>query len=72
MRSGSRGGLVASKGSKVKPDGVERKYFCTQQVKTLLATKPSSWDLKTKRTKEYAAPTHNARTTKAYSVSFPV
>jgi hypothetical protein len=49
--------------------GAERKDFCAQE---LFATKPSSAGLKMKRANEYATPTHNARTTKEYSVSFPV
>ena len=71
MRSGRRGGLAASASSKVKHDA-ERKEFCGQETKTLLATKPSAGDFKMKHANEYAAPTHNARITKVYSVSFPV
>lgn len=51
---------------------MERKDFKAQRAKTLFATKPSSRDLKNKRAYEYATPRHNARTTKEYSVSFPV
>ena len=43
-----------------------------QEASKLFATRPSSADLKMKRANEYAAPTHNASTTKAYSVSLPV
>jgi len=71
MRSGRGGGLAASASSKVKHDA-ERKDFCAQEAKTLLATKPSSGNFMTKRANEYATPTHNARITKVYSVSFPV
>jgi hypothetical protein len=38
----------------------------------LFATKASSVDLEMNRANEYATPTHDARTTNAYSVSFPV
>jgi len=56
----------------VRLHGKEKKDFFAQEANTLFATKPSSADLKMKRANEYATPTHNARTTKAYSVSFPV
>jgi len=57
----------------VKLHGAEKKDFWAQEANTLFATKPSSADdLKIKRANEYATPTHNARTTKGYSVSFPV
>jgi hypothetical protein len=56
----------------VKLHGAEKKNFWAQEVNTLFATKPSTADLKMRRAKEYATPTHNARMTKAYSVSFPV
>jgi len=56
----------------VKLDAVDKKDFRTQRTKTLFAAKPSDADLKMKRTNEYATPTHSARTTRPYSVSFPV
>ena len=56
----------------MKPHDVKRKDFWAKEAKTLFATKPSSADLKTNRVNEYATPTHNARTTRVYSVSFPV
>jgi hypothetical protein len=56
----------------VKLHGTEKKDFWMQEAKTLFAAKPSGADLKMKRANECATPTHNARTTKAYSVSFPV
>jgi hypothetical protein len=56
----------------VKLHGAEKKDLWAQEVNTLFTTKRSSADLKMKRANEYAAPTHKARTTKAYSVSFPV
>jgi len=56
----------------VKLNAEESKDFWTQAANTLFATKPSSADLKMKRANEYATPTHNARTTNAYSLSFPV
>jgi len=56
----------------VKLHGAEKKDFRAWEANTLFATKPSSADLKMNRANEYATPTHNARTTKAYSVSFPV
>jgi len=52
MRNGRGGGLVASKSSKVKLHGAERKDFCVQEAKTLFATKPRSPDLKMKRANE--------------------
>src|SRR5260370_8295056 len=66
------GRLVASKISKGKLYGAEKKDFWAQEANTLFATKSSSTDLKMNRANEYATPTHSARTTKAYSVSFPV
>ena len=51
---------------------MEKKDFWVQEAKRLFATKLVSAGLKMKRANEYATPTHNARTTKAYSVSFPV
>ena len=63
---------MVSKSSEVKLHGEDRKDFCVQVAKTLFATKPSSPDLKVKRTNEYAIPMHNARITNVYSVSFPV
>jgi hypothetical protein len=56
----------------VKLHGAESKDLCTEEANTLFATKLSSPDLKIKRANEYATPTHNARITNAYSVSFPV
>jgi hypothetical protein len=56
----------------VKLRDLEKKELWMQEANTLFATKPSSEDLKMKRANEYATPTHSARTTKAYSVSFPV
>jgi len=56
----------------VKLHGAEAHDFSAQEAKALFATKPKSPALKMKRANEYATPTHNARTTKAYSVSFPV
>jgi hypothetical protein len=50
----------------------EWKDFWAKEAKILFAAKPSSADLKMNRANEYANPTHNARTTNAYSVSFPV
>jgi len=56
----------------VKLDAVDKKDFRTQRAKTLFAAKPSAADVKMKRANEYATPTHSARTTRPYSVSFPV
>jgi hypothetical protein len=56
----------------VKLDGAEKEDFRAQEANPFFATKPSNVDLKMNRANEYAAPTHNASTTKAYSVSFPV
>ena len=56
----------------MKLHGAEKKDLWAQEANTLFATKPSSADLKMKSTNEYVTPKHNARTTKAYSVSFPV
>jgi hypothetical protein len=56
----------------VKLQGVEKKDFRRQGANTLFATKASSVDLEMNRANEYATPTHDARTTKAYSVSLPV
>ena len=50
----------------------ERKDFWIKEEKTLFKTKPSSADLKMNLANEYATPTHNAITTRPYSVSFPV
>jgi len=61
-----------AKSSKVKLHDAEKRDSWAQKANTLFETKPSSADLKMKRANEYATPTHNARTTKAYSVSFPV
>ena len=63
---------MASKSNEVKLDGAEKKDFLAQEANKLFATKPSSADLKMKRANEYATPTHNASTTKTYSVSLPV
>jgi hypothetical protein len=51
---------------------VYRESFWAPVEKTLVATKPSREHLNMKRANEYATPTHNARRTKVYSVSFPV
>jgi hypothetical protein len=56
----------------VKLHDVEKKDLWAQEANIFSATKASSADLKMKRANEYATPTHNARTTKAYSESFPV
>jgi hypothetical protein len=51
---------------------VNRREKWTEDVKTTLAIQEARGDLRIKRANEYAAPTHNARMTKAYSESFPV
>ena len=56
----------------MKLDGAEKREFLTQEAKTLFARNQSCADLKMKCANEYATPTHNARMTNVYSVSFPV
>ena len=51
---------------------MNRREKWTEDVKTTLAIQEARGDLRIKRANEYAAPTHNARMTKAYSESFPV
>jgi len=56
----------------VKRHGVERKGLRTHDVRAFLARNADREHLKIKRPNEYVTPTHNARTTNVYSVSFPV
>jgi hypothetical protein len=66
------GWLVTSKRGKAKLNVLLKRDFWAQGAKRVFPIEPSRADLKMKRTNEYATPTHNASTTKAYSVSFPV
>ena len=63
---------MGSKSSKVRGRGAENRTLWAQEAETPFVTKLSSVDLKMYRANEYDTPTHNARTTSAYSVSFPV
>ena len=63
---------MASKSRKAKLRGAKGKDLWGEEVKTLFVTNPSSADLTMNRANVYATPTHSARTTKEYSVSFPV
>ena len=63
---------MASVSNKAKPDDEERKDVWGKEAKRFFAIKPRSADLKMNRANEYATPTHNARRTRVYSVSFPV
>jgi hypothetical protein len=63
---------MGSKSSKVRRHGAEKRPLSAQEAETPFVTKLSSEDLKMYRANEYDTPTHNARTTSAYSVSFPV
>lgn len=56
----------------MKLHGAELEDLRTKEVKTLFVIKPSGADLAMNRATVYATPRHNARTTKEYSVSFPV
>ena len=72
MRSARAGGLIVLKSREVKLRSVDRKDIWTEDVETILAIHRARGHLMMKRANEYAAPTHNARTIKANSVSFPV
>ena len=63
---------MASESRRAKLRGAKRKDLRGEEVKTLFVTNPSSADLTMNRANVYATPTHSARTTKEYSVSFPV
>jgi hypothetical protein len=63
---------MGSKSNKVRRPGAHKRTLWTQEADTPLVTKRSSVDLKMYRANEYDTPIHSARTTNAYSVSFPV
>jgi hypothetical protein len=56
----------------MKLHGVEREGLRAHDVMAFLARNADRGHLKIKRANEYVTPTHNARTTKVYSVSSPV
>src|SRR5262249_19635346 len=71
MRSGTGGELVSSRSNEAKALA-KKKAFCGLEGCTFFATTPSGIGLRMKRANKCDTPTHNATTTKAYSVSFPV
>jgi len=70
MRISSGGGVVRLKSNDVKLNRAERKAIWTG-ANNISETHRATGSLM-KRANENAIPTHNARRTKAYSVSLPV
>ena len=62
---------MALEGKNAKSCAKKRTFFAAKE-NTLFATRLRNDNLRIKRAKENATPTHNAITTTAYSVSFPV
>lgn len=74
MRSARAGGVNGIGVKKKKRDAPrpEDRDLEARRLETGGLADLTGWNPKTKRANAYAKPTHNPRTTKLYSVSFPV